>query len=237
VIWKNNSLSIVLFLITVVLIGAMFLTGWQVYDRELAEHGRLAIGAADYLTSGHFLSTMFENWESEFLEKAAYVVFTAFLIQRGSAESRDPDEPQDQDNDAPGSNPASPWPVRSGKLVRWLYSYSLGIVLVLIFVGTILLHLTSSREKANMEAELHGQPQVGYWEHLGEAEFWFESFQKWQSEFMSTGALVVLSIFLRFRGSPESKSVSAPHSETGKETESRNRNRAIVTAVACSALL
>lgn len=159
-IWKNNSLSIVLFLITVVLIGAMFLTGWQVYDRELAEHGRLAIGAADYLTSGHFLSTMFENWESEFLEKAAYVVFTAFLIQRGSPESRDPDEPQDQDNDAPGSNPASPWPVRSGKLVRWLYSYSLGIVLMLIFVGTILLHLTSSREKANMEAELHGQPQV-----------------------------------------------------------------------------
>jgi hypothetical protein len=216
VIWKNNSLSIVLFLITVVFIGAMFLTGWQVYDRELAEHGRPAIGAVDYLTSGHFLSTMFENWESEFLEKAAYVVFTAFLIQRGSAESRDPDEPQDHDDSALGSDPAAPWPVRSGKLVRWLYAYSLGIVLVLIFLGTIFLHLTFSWENANAEALLHGQPQVGYWEHLGEAQFWFESFQNWQSEFMSTGALVALSIFLRFRGSPESKSVSAPHSKTGK---------------------
>jgi hypothetical protein len=217
-LWRNNGLSIVLTIITLLLLVGMFFTGWQVYNEELVEHSNQAIGAFQYLGSGHFLSTMFENWESEFLEKAAYVVFTAFLIQRGSAESKDPDKPQDSDEDPKdaASAPDAPWPVRRGGFVLWLYSYSLGITLVLIFLGTIFLHSTFSWEKVNAEAALHAQPGVGYWEHLVGAQFWFESLQNWQSEFMSTGALVVLSIFLRFRGSPESKRVAASNSETGK---------------------
>lgn len=217
-VWRNNNLSIVLLTITMVLIVAMFLTGWQVYDNELAEHGRQPIGALSYLVSGHFLSTMFENWESEFLEKAAYVVLTAYLFQRGSAESKDPDkrEEADEDPQAPECSQEAPWLVRAGGWISWLYSYSLGIALALIFLATIFLHLTFSWEKTNTEAVLHGKHIIGYWQHLIEADFWFESFQNWQSEFMSTGALVVLSIFLRYRGSPESKRVAAPHSETGK---------------------
>lgn len=217
-VWRNNNLSIVLMVITVILIVAMFLTGWRVYDKELAEHGRPPIDALGYLASGHFLSTVFENWESEFLEKAAYVVLTAYLIQRGSAESKDPDKTEEVDEDpqAAETKEEAPWPVRAGGWIRWLYSYSLGIALALIFVGTILLHLTFSWQKANTEAAFHGQAGVSYWEHFIDADFWFESFQNWQSEFMSTGALVVLSIFLRYRGSPESKRVAAPHSETGK---------------------
>jgi hypothetical protein len=106
--------------------------------------------------------------------------------------------------------------VRAGAWVRGLYSYSLGIALATIFVGTIFLHLTFSWEKANVEAALHGAPAIGYWAHFVDCQFWFESFQNWQSEFLSTAALVILSIFLRFRGSPESKPVAAPNSKTGK---------------------
>jgi len=217
-LWRNNSLSLVLLAITLLTMGGMFATGWQVYDRELIEHGRSGVSAAQYVRSGHFLSTMFENWESEFLEKAFYVMLTAFLIQRGSAESKDPDKPEEVDEHPTSriNDPDAPWPVRSGAWVRGLYSYSLGIVLAFLFIGTVFLHLTFSAQKANMEASLHRQPEIGYWQHLIDAGFWFESFQNWQSEFMSTGLLVFLSIFLRFRGSPESKRVAASNSETGK---------------------
>lgn len=217
-LWRDNSLSIILIAITILTVAGMFFTGWQVYDQELAEHGSAGVSAGQYFISGHFLSTIFENWESEFVEKAAYVVFTAFLIQRGSAESKDPDKPEDVDEDpaARKHDPEAPWPVRAGGWVRALYSYSLAIALSAMFVATIFLHLTFSWEKANVEAALHGQPPVGYWAHLVDSQFWFESFQNWQSEFLSTAALVILSIFLRFRGSPESKPVAAPHSATGK---------------------
>jgi hypothetical protein len=199
-------------------IGGMFATGWRVYDQELIQHGSSGVTATQYALSGHFLSTLFENWESEFLEKAFYVVLTAFLIQRGSAESKDPDKPDELDEDpaSQSKDADAPWPVRSASWIRSLYSYSLGIVLALLFAGAVFLHLTFSWRKANMEAVLHQQSAIGYWQHLADAQFWFESFQNWQSEFMSTGLLVVLSIFLRFRGSPESKRVAAPHSKTGK---------------------
>lgn len=217
-LWRNNSLSIVLAAITLFTVIGMFLTGWRVFDQELGEHGRAGVSAGQYLTSGHFLSTMFENWESEFLEKAAYVVFTAFLVQRGSAESKNPDKPEEVDEDPAGKkhDAGAPRPVRGAAWIRTLYSYSLGIALTALFIGTIFLHLTFSWKKANLEAALHGAPPVGYWAHFVDCQFWFESFQNWQSEFMSTGLLVILSIFLRFRGSPESKPVAAPHSKTGK---------------------
>lgn len=211
---RDNGLSIVLLVITLVLLAAMFWTGLNVFNDELAQHGQAPAGIWQYAVSGHFLSTVFENWESEFLEKAAYVVLTAYLFQRGSAESRDPDEheksgPQGDDDPVQGSSALQ----RSG---RWLYAYSLGLVLAGIFLLTLLLHLTFSWEKANAEAALHGQPAEAYWAHLASANFWFESFQNWQSEFMSTGMLVVLSIFLRYRRSPESKQVNATNAQTGR---------------------
>lgn len=144
-------------------------------------------------------------------------MLTAFLFQRGSAESKNPDEPAAQDEDPKQKRDAedAPWPVRAGNFARSLYSYSLGIALAALFLLSFLLHLRYSAEDANAEALLHGQPAVPILQHLASAQFWFESFQNWQSEFLSTAVLVVLSIFLRFRGSPESKPVAAPHSETG----------------------
>lgn len=195
----------------------MTLTGLSVYNDELASHNKVPIGLSQYVVSGHHLSALFENWESEFLQMSAYVVLTAFLFQRGSAESKDPDElaAQDADPATDARDPEAPLPVRMGGIPRTLYSYSLGLTLFLLFMLSFVLHLRESAAAEAAETLLHHQPTPAIIDHLGSAQFWFESFQNWQAEFLSTALVVLLSIFLRFRGSPESKPVAAPHSETG----------------------
>lgn len=213
---RDNGLTIVLILLSAVTMGGMLFSGWAVYDNELVEHGKPQIDLLAYGISGHFLSSLFENWESEFLQMSAYVILTAFLFQRGSAESKDPDERPDSDEDPAGRVALdSPWPVRFGGWVRQAYSYSLGTALGVLFVLTFVLHLKYSAEANNVEAVMNGQPVSTIQEHMSSSQFWFESFQNWQSEFLSTAVVVVLSIFLRFKGSPESKPVDAPHHETG----------------------
>lgn len=214
---RDNGLTIALLTFSVLTVGGMLLTGWGVYNEELTEHGGRQLDLLHYALSGHFLSALFENWESEFLQMSAYVMLTAILFQRGSAESKDPDEPASHDQDPSEKQHAvdAPRPVRAGGIARSLYSYSLGISLAILFIVSFLLHLRYSAEDANAEALMHGQPAAPLIQHLASAQFWFESFQNWQSEFLSTAVLVVLSIFLRFKGSPESKPVAAPHSETG----------------------
>jgi hypothetical protein len=214
---RDNGLTIVLLLATAATILGMLLTGLSVHNEELAQHGAPTLSMAQYVISGHFLSALFENWESEFLQMSAYVMLTAFLFQRGSAESKDPDEtaPQDADPAEKEHDPNAPLPVRMGGVPRSLYSYSLGLALFLLFVVSFLMHLRESAAAEAAEAMMHRQPAPTIGDHLLSAQMWFESFQNWQSEFLSTALVVVLSIFLRFRGSPESKPVSAPHSETG----------------------
>ncbi|WPE23378.1 DUF6766 family protein [Shinella zoogloeoides] len=215
---RDNSLTVVLAVATVATLVGMLFTGLSVYNEELAQHQRPAVGIAAYLVSGHFLSAVFENWESEFLQMSAYVVLTAFFFQRGSAESRDPDrktEPQDEEPACHHGDRNAPLPVRLGGIARTLYSYSLGIALFGLFLFSFILHMRYSAAAQAAEAVLHGRPAPGLLQHLGSAQFWFESFQNWQSEFLSTAAIVILSIFLRYRGSPESKPVAAPHSQTG----------------------
>ncbi|MBW9116358.1 hypothetical protein JNB88_22215 [Rhizobium cauense] len=214
---RDNGLTIALLGFSVLTVGGMLLTGWGVYNEELAEHGAGQLDLWNYALSGHFLSALFENWESEFLQMSAYVMLTAILFQRGSAESKNPDEPasQDQDPAEKQNDNNAPWAVRAGGIARSLYSYSLGIGLAILFILSFVRHVRYSAEDANAEALMHGQPPVALLEHLASTQFWFESFQNWQSEFLSTAVLVVLSIFLRFRGSPESKPVASPHSETG----------------------
>ncbi|APG94427.1 DUF6766 family protein [Sinorhizobium americanum] len=216
---RDHGLSITLTILTAATIAGMIFAGAHAFNQEAIMHGEATVTVADYLFTGHFLSALFENWESEFLQMAAYVCLTAFLYQRGSAESKDPDALQDEvDEDAfkKKDDPKAPWPVRQGPLIRTLYSYSLGIVLAGLFVLSFVFHLRASAAAANIEAMRHGEPPVGLWTRLADAEFWFECFQNWQSEFLSTLLLVLLSIFLRFRGSPESKPVAAPLSATGK---------------------
>lgn len=207
--WRDNGLTIVLAGMFLLSVAGMTLSGHAAFNETLRQEGAAPIGLAAYLASGNFLSALFENWESEFLQMAAFVVLTAMLFQRGSAESRDPDDPHRSNDEMP------PSARRRSPVAAWLYSYSLGIVLALLFIASFALHWEASLMAANEEAMRHGSETKSAAAYLLDAQFWFESFQNWQSEFMSTAVLVVLSIFLRHKGSPESKPVGARNSETG----------------------
>jgi uncharacterized protein DUF6766 len=214
---RDNGLSLTLFALFLLALVGQAITGWCAQIEELRQHGSPPIGFLAYLTTGHFISAVFENWESEFLQMAVYVLLTVFLFQKGSAESKKPDEPNPEDEfpQARRGDPDAPWPVQRGGLILKLYSHSLSIALVVLFLLSFGLHLAGSTRRANEAALLHHEPTRSMVETLADAEFWYESFQNWQSEFLSMAALIVLGIFLRERGSPESKPVAAPHAATG----------------------
>ncbi|ANY83659.1 hypothetical protein BB934_36015 (plasmid) [Microvirga ossetica] len=213
----DNGLSVVLFSLFLVSLIGQALTGWKAHAEDLRIHDMPAIGLLSYLTSGHFISAVFENWESEFLQMAAYVVLTIFLFQKGASESKKPDEsnPEDESPYAHRSDPDAPGPVHRGGLLLKLYSHSLSIALVTLFLVSFWLHLAGSTRRMNEEAREHRQPPQTMTDTLVDPEFWYESFQNWQSEFLSIGVLLVLGIYLRQRGSSESKPVAAPHHATG----------------------
>jgi len=214
---RDNGLTIALLAVFGFCLVGMVWSGWLEENAMLLEHRQPAIGPAEYFFSPSFQSALFENWESEFLQMSAYVIMTAMLFQRGSAESKDLDaeSPEDEDPKTKRGNKHAPWPVKAGGIWLWLYSYSLGIALMALFLASFVIHWIQSAAAANENALMHGQPTQGLIEYLGDPQLWFESFQNWQSEFLSTAVLVVLSIVLRHRGSPESKPVAAPHAKTG----------------------
>jgi hypothetical protein len=215
---RDNRLSLVLFLLFVFSLAGQTIAGFAHFNGEQREHNQSAVAYFDYVTSAAFAESVFENWESEFLQMALYVVLTAFLYQRGSAESKDPDKKEDVDED-PRAHRAyrrAPYPVRAGGWRLGLYQNSLSLALGVLFVASFVLHLVSSARDDCREQLVHGGTCHSALAHLGGARFWFESFQNWQSEFLSIGVVVVLSIFLRQKGSPESKPVHAPHGATGK---------------------
>ena len=207
--FRDNGLTVALVALFLFSALGMIWSGHSAYNEELQHHGSPAIGLLAYLMSGDFLSALFENWESEFLQMSAYVILTAMLFQRGSAESRDPDDPDRPDDELPATTR------RRNPVLSWLYSYSLGIALAVLFLISFALHWWASLAAANAEALRHGGEAQSLASYLMDAHLWFESFQNWQSEFMSTAVLVLLSIFLRHKGSPESKPAGAANSETG----------------------
>lgn len=214
---RDNGLTLVLLAAFSACLPGQLFAGWLAHNQDLAWHGRAAMPLSAYAASSGFLSSVFENWESEFLQMAAYVVLTAMLFQRGSAESRDPDDPGRTGDDLgeAARDPRAPWPTHAGRVFGRLYANSLGIALGLLFAASFVLHWVSSAGAQAEEAALHGIPGGSLLSHLGDAQLWFESFQNWQSEFLSTAVLAVLTIFLRQRGSPESKPVAAPIAQTG----------------------
>jgi hypothetical protein len=216
---RDQSLSLVLFGLFADFLVAQSVTGLRVYNAEQGEHGAPAIGYLSYLGNGHFIEATFENWESEYLQMGVYVFFTVFIFQRGSAESKDPDQPDPVEADPrPAPGPAdAPWPVRVGGVALALYEHSLTIALLLLFLLSFALHALGGAQAYSAEQVAHGGQAVSPPAFLGTSAFLFQSFQNWQSESLAVGSLVVLSIVLRQRGSPESKPVAAPHHATGSD--------------------
>jgi hypothetical protein len=216
---RDNGLSLVVATLFALMMWGQTETGWHVYNEERAEHAQPAVSLPAYLTTGHFLEATAENWESEFLQMAAYVVLTAVLFQRGSAESKSPDGKEEVDRKpvpAPRRRNA-PWPVRRGGWVLKLYEHSLSLAFLLLFLTCIALHAIGGVRAYNEEQLQQGGQAMTLLQYVKGARFWFESLQNWQSEFLAILCMVVLSIFLRQRGSPESKPVDAPHSATGSD--------------------
>ena len=168
-----------------------------------------------YLATGDFVEATFENWESEFLQMGMYVVLTAFLYQKGSSESKPLNKTAPQDADPrEASNRNAPWPVKRGGWPLAVYEHSLAIAFFALFFASWALHAIGGVSAFNEEQIQHGQPAISVWRYITTAQFWFESMQNWQSEFLAVAAIIGLSIFLRQRGSAESKPVADPNRET-----------------------
>jgi len=221
----DNSLGLVAALLFLLALVGQTLTGHRVYNDEQIEHGEQPVHLAEYLRGAHFGEATFENWESEFLQMGMFIFLTALLIQRGSAESKKPEDehepgerPEGEEDPALHRNdPNAPWPVRYGGWVAKVYANSLGLAFLVLFLVTFWLHAAAGAAAHSAEETAHGGQAVSTLEYLGESQFWFESFQNWQSEFLAVLSIVVLSIFLRQKASPESKPVHAPHEQTGTE--------------------
>ena len=215
---RSNALSLVMFGLAAVFIVGLSVAGAREHDEDQRQHGKLAEGYAAYVTSGDFVEAVFENWESEFLQMGCYVLFTIWLVQRGSSESKDPDSKPEVDEDPRNhrDDPGVPWPVRRGGLVLRVYEHSLSAALLSLFALSLALHAWGGARADSEEQQEHGGVPVSVPEYVSTARFWEEAFQNWQSEFFSIGVLLVLSIRLRDRGSPESKPVHAAHAATGQ---------------------
>jgi hypothetical protein len=212
---KDNGLSIVFVLMFLFSLGGQAVTGFKEHNQEMREQGGEQISFSRYFTSGHFLQATFENWESEFLQMALFVLLTIFLYQKGSAESKDPESDDPVDKEPDPHKKDAPWAVRQGGWILAIYKHSLSIALFLLFVLSFIVHWYGSMKDYNEEELLKGGVPETAWEYLGNPRLWFESFQNWQSEFLSVFAIVILSIFLRQKGSAQSKPVDEKNSETG----------------------
>jgi len=215
-LFRNNGLSIVFFLLFIFSLAGQVMTGMAEYNQELAELGGQPVGTTAYVQSGHFLQSTFENWESEFLQMALFLILTMFLFQKGSSESKDPDKKEEVDREPDPNRKNAPWPVKKGGWVLAIYRHSLCYAFSLIFILSFWIHWKGSLKAYNEEQILKHLPTETAWQYLFSSRLWFESFQNWQSEFLSILAMVVFTIFLREQYSPQSKPVDAPHHQTGE---------------------
>jgi hypothetical protein len=216
--WKNNNLSIVMFALFLVCLLGHSVSGWKTYNDEQQQHGKEELSYTAYLCTSDFGESVFENWESEFLQMGFYVLLTVFLFQKGSSESKkhDGSDEVEEQPEAHRDDPNAPAPVRKGGWLLTLYKNSLSLAFLMLFLVSFFGHAAAGARKYNEAQQEHGATEmVDAFGYMTKPQFWFESFQNWQSEFLAVFAIVVLSIWLRQWGSPESKPVHAAHSDTG----------------------
>jgi len=211
----DRALTLVLMAMFLLFLAGQYATGHREYNESQREHQQAEIAAADYWATGHWWEAVFENWESEFLQMAVFVLLTTILVQKGSPESRRAHmiELVDADPRDFADRPDVPWPVKRGGWILRLYENSLGLAFVLLFLVSWVGHAFGGFAEFAGDQIEHGHPRPVFSDYLTSSRFWFESFQNWQSEFFSIAAMVWLAVYLRQRGSPESKPVHASHDE------------------------
>jgi hypothetical protein len=216
---REHSLSLFFGLIFLAALVGQAFAGRAEYNAQQVVDGLATLSLGEYVTSSDFAVDVAENWQSEYLQFLLYVIVTVWLLQKGSPESKEldqagteSDEEQKVGRYATADSPA--W-ARYGDWRTTLYSRSLGITMGLIFLGSWLAQSLAGRSAYNNQRLSQLQDPLTWAGYLGSAEFWSRSLQNWQSEFLAVGSMAVLSIYLRQRGSPESKPVGSPHEATG----------------------
>jgi hypothetical protein len=218
---RDNSLSIAFGLLLIGALVGQAISGHNLYNEEQRAHGGEPISLGRYLISSSFGNAVMENWQSEYLQFTLFLLLTVWFVQRGSPESKKAKasgrESERRQRIGEHATRGSPLWARTGGLRTALYSNSLLILMVLIFLGSWLAQSLTGWTEFNQEQRDHAEATVSWIGYLGSSTFWESTLQNWQSEFLAVGSFVVFAIFLRQRGSPESKPVGAAHDETGVE--------------------
>ena len=205
---RDNSLALAFLALFLAALAGQAFSGWHSYNADQHNHGQTAISFVGYVTSSSFGRAMLENWQSEYLQFTLYLMATVWLVQRGSPESKEPG--------LEGPRPDTTHRFRG--FADWLYSNSLVILMVIIWLGSWAGQAFTGWSDYNSQQITHHQPTHDLLGYLGTAEFWEATLQNWQSEFLAVGSFAVFAIYLRQRGSVESKPVAAPAEVTGEES-------------------
>jgi hypothetical protein len=219
---KENSLSLFFLAIFLLALLGQAISGHNLYNEEQLAHGESPIGFWRYLSSSNFGQAVTENWQSEYLQFALFALATVWLLQKGSPESKELDmagtESDREQRVGRHSDASSPRWARVGGVRTAIYSNSLILVMALVFFGAWFAQSVTGMTDFNQEQAAHGEATVSWLTYVGSSQFWQDTFQNWQSEFLAVGSFAVLAVYLRQRGSPESKPVGAPTMDaTGKE--------------------
>jgi hypothetical protein len=217
---KDNSLSLgfgAVFLATLV---GQAISGTGDYNADRVAEGLVQISVLRYVSSSSFAVDMMENWQSEYLQFFLFVFATVYLVQLGSSESKEPEkvgtETDQEQKVGKYARKDSPAWVRAGGWRTTVYSRSLGFLMLVLFLLTWGSSSVGGWSTFNNEQLMAHSDPVTWAAYLGEADFWNRSLQNWQSEMLAVGSMVIFTVYLRQRGSPESKPVGAPHAATGQ---------------------
>ena len=218
---RNYGLSIVFGLLLLAALTGQAFTGMAGVNERALDTGLPEVSIGAYLTSSEFAVDVAENWQSEYLQFFLYILLTVWLLQRGSPESkaldragRESDKDQLVGEYATADSPA--WARASGWR-RALFSSSLGLVMGFFFLLSWTAQFIAGRSAYNAGQLVDLQAPVSWSDYLVAPDFWNRTLQNWQSELLAVGSMVVFSIYLRERGSPESKPVGTPHSAAAVE--------------------
>jgi hypothetical protein len=219
--WRENSLSVVFLALFAAALAGQAYAGWREFNDSAVTHHEHSISLGRYLLSSAFGNAVMENWQSEYLQFTLYILLTVWFVQRGSPESKElgkqgPESDRDQLVGRHATSRSPRWARARGARL-WIYSNSLVLVMATIWLGAWLAQSVTGWSEHNSDQLVHGEHALTYRQYIATAHFWEATLQNWQSEFLAVGSMAVLAIYLRQRGSPESKPVGSPHSATGIE--------------------
>lgn len=224
---RHNGLGLFFGLLFLAALVGQAVAGHAAYNEEQQSHAQLlneqpqVLSLGRYVTSAAFAQAVAENWQSEYLQFAIFILAGVYLVQRGSTESKTLDaagpESEQEQQIGPYADENTPLMARVGGWRTALYGHSLLLVMGAIFVGSWLVQSVAGWSEYNADQTEHRQPEISWGAYLGNADFWEATLQNWQSEFLAVGSIAVFSIYLRQRGSSQSKPVGAGHGETATE--------------------